>query len=144
VALPAALAVAAWLAWLWLRTGDPLIFVHAKGAWHEVTLASLLAGRDRLPKLDLAALAFALPVLAVAWRRIPAGWLILAAATLLPPLALGVLGMPRYTAACFPLFFACGVVLARLPRPARAVVLAGFAAGLLFLGRRILLVEHMP
>lgn len=144
VATPAGIAVAGWLVFLWWRTGDPLMFVTAKSAWHEVTIASLLAGTERVPKLDLAAAAFAAAVLALAWRRIPGDWLLYAALVLLPPLALGLLGMPRYTAACFPLFFAAGVLLARLPRPLRVAGLAASAAGLLFLARRILLAEHMP
>lgn len=144
VVLPAALCVAAWLAWLWWHTGDPLVFAHAKAAWHEVTLGSLIDGTDRLPKIDLAPLAFAAVVLTLAFRRLPAGWLLYAALVLLPPLGLGLLGLPRYTAACFPLFVAAGIVLARLPRPAQVAALACSAAGLVFLARRILLVEHMP
>ena len=144
IVLPAAMCVTAWLAWLWWNTGDPLMFAHAKAAWHEVTLASLLSGTDRLPKIDLAALASAAVVLALAWRRLPAGWLLYAALALLPSLGLGLLGKPRYTAACFPLFVAAGIVLARLPRPAQVAALACSAAGLVFLARRILLTEHMP
>lgn len=144
VVAPAALAVAAWLAFLWWRTGDPLMFATAKTAWHEVTLAALLAGAERLPKLDLVPLAFAAGVLALAWRRVPGDWRLYAALALLPSLGLGLLGMPRYTAACFPLFFAAGVLLARLPRPLQVASLVASAAGLVFLARRILLTEHMP
>lgn len=144
VVLPAAAGVALWLAWLWWRTGDPLMFATAKAAWHEVTIGALLAGRERLPKIDLAALAFAFGVLALAWRRLSADWLLYAALALLPSLFLGLLGMPRYTAACFPLFVAAGIVLARLPRPLRVAALACSAAGLVFLAQRILLTRHMP
>ena len=131
VVLPAALCVAAWLAWLWWHTGDPLVFAHAKSAWHEVTLGSLIDGTDRLPKIDLAPLAFAVVVLGarVAPPAARNGSCI-AALALLPSLGLGLLGMPRYTAACFPLFVAAGIVLARLPRPAQVAALAGSAAGL--------------
>lgn len=144
VVLPAAVAVALWLAWLWWRTGDPLIFATAKAAWHEVTIGALLAGDERPPKIDLAALAFAISVLVLAWRRLSADWLLYAALALLPSLGLGILGMPRYTAACFPLFVAAGIVLARLPRPLRVTALACSAAGLVFLAQRILLTRHMP
>jgi hypothetical protein len=142
--VPAALAVTAWLAFLWVRAGDPLAFVHAKTAWHEVTLASLLAGTDRLPKLDLAPLALAVVVLVLAWHRLPAGWLVLAALSLLPSLGLGILGMPRYASSCFPVFVAGGMALARLPRAAAAVVLALFAFTLVCFGMRVLIAEHMP
>lgn len=144
VMLPAAGCVTAWLAFLWARTGDPLVFANAKAAWHEVTLASLLAGRDVPPKLDLAPLALAVALLALAWRRMPPGWLVLAALALLPSLGLGILGMPRYTAACFPVFVACGIVLARLPRGAAMAVLGTFAFGLATFGLRVLRAEHMP
>lgn len=144
IVVPAAACVAAWLAFLWLRAGDPLAFVHAKAWWHEVTVASLLAGADRLPKLDLAPLALAAVVLGLAWRRLPSGWLVLAALMLLPSLGLGILGMPRYTAACFVVFVACGMALARLPRGAAAGVLALFAFGLLAFGLRVLRAEQMP
>jgi len=144
VVVPAAACVAAWLAFLWLRAGDPLAFVHAKAAWHEVTLVSLLSGADSLPKLDAAPLVLAVLVIGLAWRRLPAGWLVLAALTLLPSLGLGILGMPRYTAACFVVFVAGGMALARLPRGAVAAILAAFAFGLLSLGVRVLRSEHMP
>ena len=144
VVVPAAACVVAWLAFLWLRAGDPLAFVHAKAAWHEVTLASLLSGADRLPKLDVAPLVLAVLVIGLAWRRLPAGWLVLAALTLLPSLGLGILGMPRYTAACFVVFVAGGMALARLPRGAAVAILAAFAFGLLSFGVRVLRSEHMP
>ena len=144
VVLPAAVCVAAWLGFQWVRAGDPLAFVHAKAAWHEVTLGALLAGAERLPKLDLAPLVVAVAVLALAWRRLPAGWLVLAALTLLPSLGLGILGMPRYVSACFPVFVACGIVLARLPRAVAATVLAASGLALALFGLRTLLAEHMP
>ncbi|MBY0274780.1 hypothetical protein K2Z84_05540 [Candidatus Binatia bacterium] len=144
VVLPAALAVAAWLAYVWSHTGDPLAFVHAKTAWHEVTLGSLLTGTDPLPKLDLAPLLIALLVLALGWRRLPTGWLVFAALALLPSLGLGILGMPRYVSSCFPVFVACGMALARVSRSAATVVLAASALGLLLFGARVLLGVSMP
>lgn len=144
IVLPAALAVTAWLAYLWSQAGDPLAFVHAKAAWHEVTLPSLLAGADPLPKLDLAPLGVALLVLALAWRRLPAGWLVLAALALLPSLGLGILGMPRYVSSCFPVFVACGMALDRLSRGAATGVLAAAALALLLFGARVLLGVSMP
>ena len=129
VVLPAAIGVALWMAWLWSQTGDALAFVHAKAAWREVTLASLLAGADTVPKADLAPLALAAVVLALAWRRLPVEWLLFAALALLPSLGLGILGMPRYAAACFPVSVAAGIVLARLPRSGRVAALGCAARG---------------
>lgn len=144
VALPAALAVVGWLAYQWSNAGDPLAFLHAKAAWHEVTLGSLLAGTDPWPKLDLAPLALAVLVLALAWRRLPAGWLVLAALALLPSLGLGILGMPRYVASCFPISVACGMALGRLPHAVAGGVLAAAAAGLLLFGSRVLAGAQLP
>jgi hypothetical protein len=99
---------------------------------------------DPLPKIDLAPIAFAAVVLALSWRRLPGAWLLLAALMLLPSFGLGVLGMPRYTAACFPLFVAAGIVLARLPRAARVALLGCAALALLYVARRIVSAEQMP
>jgi hypothetical protein len=144
VAAPAAAGVGAWMLWLWWRTGDALVFVHAKDVWHEVTAAAMLAGRDAVPKIDLAALVFALAVIASAWRRLPLEWLLFAALALLPSLAFGIQGMPRYSANCFPLSVAAGILLARLPAAARYTALAVMAAGLLWFARQILLGGQLP
>jgi hypothetical protein len=144
VALPAALAVGLWVGWLWLTTGDPLRFVHAKAAWHEVTLASLLAGADALPMRDLSAFVFAAVVLALTWRRLPVAWLVFAGLALLPSLALGILGMPRYTSICFPVFAATGTLLARCPVAVRIAVLGASGAALFLFADRIFRLELMP
>jgi hypothetical protein len=144
VIVPPGVAVLLWIGWLRWSTGDALVFVHAKAAWHEVTLASLVAGTDPIPKLDLAPLALAVVLLALAWRRLPGAWLLLAALALLPSLGLGMLGMPRYASSCFPVLVAAGIVLARLPRGARVAVLAGSAVALLYVAQRILVMGQMP
>jgi hypothetical protein len=144
LALPAAACVALWMAWLWATAGDPLAFVHAKSAWHEVTLLSILEGRDPVPLRDLAPLGFAVVVLAATWRRLPAAWLGFAALCLLPSLALGILGMPRYTSVCFPVFAAFGTLLARWPLPLRVAALGTSAVLLLLFAERVFLLESMP
>ena len=144
VVLPAAIGVVLWMAWLWSQTGDALAFVHAKAAWREVTLASLLAGTDPVPKADLAPLALAALLLALAWRRLPGEWLVFAALALLPSLGLGILGMPRYAAACFPVSVAAGIVLARLPQSSRVVALGCAALALFLVAQRIFVAEQMP
>jgi hypothetical protein len=135
--LPACLAVATWMAVLWSWTGDPLVFLHAKSAWQEVTLASVLTGHAVLPKLDVMAAAFAGLVLIVSWRDLPVSWLVFAALWLLPPFVLGMLGMPRYVSTCFPVFAALGSIGSR-SRPALVNgALALSAAGLAVLAARI-------
>jgi hypothetical protein len=118
--------------------------VHAKAAWHEVTLASILSGTDPFPTRDLASFFFAAGVLVVAGRRLPPAWSFFAALCLLPPLALGILGMPRYTSVCFPIFAATGAILARCPVAVRVLVLAAFAVVLVLFAARILALELMP
>ncbi|MFM8409664.1 MAG: hypothetical protein ACKOCT_05240 [Alphaproteobacteria bacterium] len=137
VALPAAAAVLAWMAFLGWTTGDPLAFVHAKAAWAETTIGGVLAGRDTLPKLDLGVFAVAAATLLAAARRLPASWLGFAALWILPSLFLGILGMPRYVSACFPVFAAVGLLLAGAPRAIDGALLATGASGLAFLAWRI-------
>ncbi len=145
IALPACGAVAGWIALLWLWTGDPLIFLHAKAAWHEVTIASLLSGRETLvPKIDLAAGLLAVGVLGLAARELPVAWLLLAALWLAPPLMLGIIGMPRYVASCFPVFVAAGSLLARRRPLARLAVLVVCAGGLWILAARIAGLRAVP
>ncbi|HZR82373.1 MAG TPA: hypothetical protein VFD92_14870 [Candidatus Binatia bacterium] len=144
VAGPAFAALAGWMAVLWWWTGDPLMFVHAKSAWQESTLAAVLAGGVAVPKVDVTALALALAVLVATWRILPRSWLVLAALWLGPPLFLGMLGLPRYVSSCFPVFAAAGILLARV-RPALAGgVLVTSCAGLVLLAARIATGRMMP
>ncbi len=144
LALPAALAVAAWMTFLARTTGDPLVFVHAKAAWAETTLGGVLAGRDVFPKLDLGVFASACAVLLATARRLPASWLAFAALWIVPSLFLGILGMPRYVSICFPVFAAAGLLLGRVPRAASGALLGIGAAGLAFLAWRIASGRMMP
>jgi len=144
VALPAGICMALWMGWLWMQTGDPLVFVHAKSAWRETTLATILGGRDPIPRLDGAPFVFVAVVLALAGWRLPAAWLLFTALCVLPSLGLGILGMPRYTSVCFPLFSATGTILARRGPLLRVAVLAFFALLLLLFANRIYLLRNMP
>jgi hypothetical protein len=143
LALPCA-GVAAWIAALWSWTGDPLVFLRAKSAWAEVTALSVLSGRHALPTVDTASGAFAVLSIAVAWRRIPAAWIVLAVLWLLPPLVLGILGLPRYVATCFPVFVAVGYISQRVRPVLVGSALAVFAAGLAVLTARIGSGRMMP
>jgi len=144
VALPAALAVGGWMALLARTTGDPLAFVHAKAAWAETTLGGVIAGRNVLPKLDLAAFALAAGCLLACARRLPPSWLAFAVLWIVPSLFLGILGMPRYVSSCFPVFAAAGLLLARAPRAIDGGMLATGGAGLAFLAWRIASGRMMP
>jgi hypothetical protein len=144
VALPAGICVAIWMGWLWTQTGDPLMFVHAKSAWRETTFATILGGRDPIPRIDGAPLVFVAVVLAFAGWRLPPAWLLFTALCVLPSLGLGILGMPRYTSVCFPLFSATGTLLARRGPLFRCAVLGFFAVVLLLFANRIFLLRNMP
>jgi hypothetical protein len=83
-------------------------------------------------------------VLVLAGWRLPLAWLFFTALCLLPSLGLGILGMPRYTSVCFPLFAATGAFLARRGPLFRCAVLASFALVLLVFANRIFILRNMP
>jgi hypothetical protein len=131
VAGPAVLAVAVWMGFLWHWTGDPLVFAKAKEAWDEITVVEVVQMRLRWP---LPHLLLGLAALGVVWlgrRIVPWSWILYACGYLLPPLALGVVGLARYSAECFVPFVVAGALLARWPRwvsaPLVLVSLAGCA-----------------
>lgn len=78
--------------------------------------------------------AVALVALVVTVRRIPRAWTVFGALVLLPPFALGVVGLARYANHTFPVFVSSGLILERLPRPARVVVLTLMGLAALALG----------
>lgn len=136
---PAILVVLGWLAMLRHWTGDALIFLHAKGAWVEIGFVDLVTGRAVKPSAlaHLVLAAVALAAVALAWRRLPPAWLAFVAVYLLPPLAVGVVGLGRYANECFPVFVAAGMVLAGLPGRLRAAGFAASVAGLGLLGTAV-------
>jgi len=129
----------AWVGYAWLTSViDPeagpvrLVFFAA--------MASMLIAAICVPEAfgDLAL------VFALTWRRLPVAWLALAGLMLLPSLALGILGMPRYTSVCFPVFVATGILLARAPAPLRVATLVCFAAALVVFAENVFLLRFMP
>ncbi|HEX6310121.1 MAG TPA: hypothetical protein VF152_00675, partial [Acidimicrobiia bacterium] len=145
VAGPAVAAVGVWCALCWHWTGDPVVFFTAKSSWGEVTLANLL-----FPVADYGALVhFALAVVALAAvvverRRLPVAWIALAALYLVPPLALGVIGLGRYTNECFPPFVAFGNLLARIPPGLRAFLLVASATVLVACATAVIRYDYVP
>ena len=129
VVTPPVLAIGAWIAWTHARTGDAFAFLSAKGAWQEVRLVDLIPKPPlhTLPHLACAALAIA--CLVVERHRLPIAWLTLSVVWLGPPLVLGVVGLGRYTNACFPAMAAVASSIDRIPpRLARAVHAAPIVA----------------
>jgi len=120
IALPSAAVVVAWLVTLWVWTGDPLRFVDAKQGWAEQSVYTLLvAGGSPQARIDAAVAAAALVLVGWQWRRLPRGWLVFAAAYLIPSFLLGVVGFGRYVATCFCVFVAAGLALQRMPKVLR-------------------------
>jgi hypothetical protein len=119
-----------WCGLCWYWTGDPLVFLSSKAAWHEVTLRGLLV--QRYPEAMPHALAGVVGVAVVAsqWRRLPLAWTLFAAAYLVPSFVLGIIGLGRYTNECFPVAVAIALILARHRFAVRAAALAVSGVGL--------------
>lgn len=131
VATPGVVAVAAWCIWCWDRTGDPLVFLTTKSRWQEITFVGLFSGHVKwsvLPHVLLAA--FALAVLVVQRKRLPASWLVFGALYLVPSLQLGMVGVGRYANECFAPFVGIGQLLERWSVRVRALYFVASAVGL--------------
>jgi hypothetical protein len=127
---PSVVAVAVWLGFLWHRTGDPLVFATAKEAWEELTVVEVLQHGVAwtAPHLGLGGLAIAAIVLGR--RLVPWSWTAFGLAYLLPPLAVGVVGLARYSAECFVPFVAGAALLARWGRSVSVALLVLSTGGL--------------
>ena len=144
-AAPSVAFLAAWCAWCAHVTGDPLVFLHAKRAWEEVTLADFvrhpLAGNSTV-HVFLALLAVA--ALVIQARRLPGSWLVLAAVAVVPSLVLGVTGLGRYAAESFPVAVAVAGFLRRVPRPLVPAYFLASAAGLVVFGSLVIHARYVP
>jgi hypothetical protein len=113
---PAVLSVAVWMGFLWHWTGDPLVFVTAKEAWDEITVVEVV---QHGVTWSLPHVLLGLAALVAVWlgrRVLPWSWMLFAGLYLLPPLAVGVVGLARYANECFVPFVTAGALLARWPR----------------------------
>ena len=154
----------AYSTFLWLRFGDPLLFLREQAEWGRgfggvagslaaaveaaaenarallapgayqpfglERLLVVLSGTNYL--LNLLALLFAVALVAVAAKRLPADLTLYAAALALVPVFFGsesnpLMGLPRYLLAAFPLFVALGTLL----EGRRLLLAAWVAAGAL-------------
>jgi hypothetical protein len=145
VAGPALAFFAAWCAWCYQRTGDALVFLHAKQAWEEVTLADFvrhpLAGNSTI-HVFLAVIA----VVALVWqrRRLPLSWLALVALLVVPSLVLGVVGLGRYAIEAFPVSIALGALAANVPRWLGRIYFGLSAGGLVVFGSFVMHAGYVP
>lgn len=126
------LGLLSYMAYLYARWGDPLLFQRAQEAWGRSAsgvgamgrLADLLAGGDPLARLwsalaaaplDFAAIGLGLLLLVALLRQQPLSHVLYAAYSLAVPLAtLLTTSMPRYLIVIFPFFLALG---RRITRP---------------------------
>src|SRR5207249_800869 len=129
-----AAAFGLWCLQLTRWTGDPFVFWTAKRAWSEVTILDLLAQWRADAMVHVVVAAVALLAIALAWRRLPAAWLVFAGLYLVPSLALGLVGIGRYAGECFPVVMAGGLVLAAAPRLVAPAMLVVSAATMALLG----------
>jgi hypothetical protein len=145
LAVPALAFFGAWCAWCYHRTGDALVFLHAKQAWEEVTLAGFvhqpLAGNSTI-HVFLAAIA----VVALVWqrRRLPLSWVTLFVVLVVPSFFLGVTGLGRYAIEAFPVSIALGAIAAGVPRWLGRVYFGLSAAGLVVFGSLVMHAGYVP
>jgi hypothetical protein len=134
VTVPSALFLLGWCAWLHLVSGDPLVFIHAKAAWFEMTVVDFLRRPNLTSQVHM--ILFATAVAAVIWsrRRLPVSWKVLVVVSLAPSLLLGVVGLGRYAAECFPVAVALAVILFRSPGWFRVFYMTVSAGGLIAVG----------
>jgi hypothetical protein len=137
VCWPPVIALSAWILFNAERTGDALRFLHAKGAWHEIDLVTLVerpaSSSNAVAHLLIAVVAFL--VVVMAGRAIPRAWTWFTGLYLLPSLLLGIVGMGRYASDAFPPAIAAGSLLERRSRAvlvAVATVLVGLQAVAVF------------
>lgn len=149
VALSSLTGLATWCAWLWLRFGDPLVFIDAEGApgwnqppgpqtWFKLSFFRLLSRYHGVEIAEilfqaLLAIAFLAAAPAVA-RRFGRGygWYV-AVTTLVPAISTAdLLGVGRYVLPAFPVFALVGERLQE--RPALRPVAWGLSAAALVAG----------
>jgi hypothetical protein len=136
--------VIAWMAFNLAKTGDALRFFDAKRAWPEVTLLGLTGRFGDAALFHLLLAALALGTVIAAARRIPRSWTLLAVFSLMPSLALGIIGLGRYANECFAPFAAAGELLARRQQAVRTLVFAGLIIGQTLFAYWIVALRHVP
>jgi hypothetical protein len=127
LAAPAVIALSAWALFNLQRTEDALRFFHAKKAWHEVTLPTLLGHPTPNAVLHLFAASLAVGLVLAARRVIPRSWSWFTGLYLAPSLALGVIGLARYATDCFPPVIAAGALLERRSNRVTVTVITALA-----------------
>jgi hypothetical protein len=117
IVVPSVVFFASWCAVLWIPVGDPLAFLTAKSAWHEISLWKYVRDpADLIASWNLVIGVLAVVLYVYQRRRQPVAWSVHAYLTLLPALALGLVGLVRYTSQCFVTPIALADVTSRFRR----------------------------
>lgn len=127
---PSLLVLLLWSAYLMVISGNPLIWVHAKQAWGEVSLFNLHASEGMFPWIQCAFGIVALGLLLLGWSSQPWGWRLFGLLWIVPSFFIGMVGFPRYASACFPVFASLGDRVAHFGGSIRYVLLSFSAAAL--------------
>jgi hypothetical protein len=114
------------------------VFFSAKSAWVEYTIVEAPGYLPASLHVLMAVLLVTPFVIAI--RRQPPAWVVLVALSLLPSLALGVVGLGRYAVQCFPLAIAAGALLDRWGARVARFVVAASAVGIA--GWALLITQH--
>lgn len=144
--LPSLAFLAAWMTYLGVTTGDPLLFWTAKGEWLETTLFEFVADpfRQRSALFHVICLAVLLTPFVLRVRRQPAVWTVVVVLGVAPALALGVIGVARYAVLAFPLPIVAAEVLAERPRWVQVLALIISALALMVLARLVVMSYWVP
>ncbi len=101
MAAPSAVFLIAWMALMYRWTGDPIAFVTAKAAWEETTVLEWITNGGRQSTLQLAVGAVSIGVVLWFVRLHPPAWTTQAILVIAPALAVGTVGIIRYSAQAF-------------------------------------------
>ena len=143
---PSAAVLLGWMIYLDGATGDPFVFWSAKAGWQELTLIEFATDVIHQPLAlfhFVVFLVFVVPY-ALRWRRQPLAWSTVVILGVLPALALGVIGLARYSVLAFPLAFAAADLLADRRRWVVASTLSVSAVALVVFARLVIVESWIP
>ena len=144
--VPSAAVLVGWMVYLNWATGDPLVFWTAKAGWDEMTLIEFVTDplHQTLAVFHVVTfVVFVVPYL-MRVRTHPPAWGVIVFLTVVPPLALGVVGLARYVVLAFPMAFATADVLSRQRTWVRILGLAVAAIALVALARLVVVRSWVP
>jgi hypothetical protein len=143
---PSVAVLVGWMAYLEWATGDALVFWTSKAGWEEMTLVEFVTDPLFQPLAVFHVVAFVVFVVpyALRFRSQPPAWGVIVVLTIAPPLALGVIGLARYSVLAFPMAFATAEVLSRQRLWIRVLGLTVGAIALVALARLVVVRSWVP